>query len=133
MFSVFSNTKKPSEIIRELSLCAGSNLNRLLFLGPEDEPLYILKPEVLNYPVNKEGLNIIEWVNKNILYELPKVKNYVSYSFIGVRIRIFSNMLNKLMEKNILSKDICIMYHQRLILRVKEILGKIYEIGRAHV
>jgi hypothetical protein len=126
MFSVFSNTKKPSEIIRELSLCAGSNLNRLLFLGPEDEPLYILKPEVLNYPVNKEGLNIIEWVNKNILYELPKVKNYVSYSFIGVRIRIFSNMLNKLMEKNILSKDICIMYHQRLILRVKEILGKIY-------
>lgn len=126
MFSVFSNTKKPSEIIRELSLCAGSSLNRLLFSGPEDEPLYILKPEVLNYPVNKEGLNIIEWTNKNILYELPKVKNYVNYSFIGVRIRIFSNMLNKLMEKNILSKDICIMYHQRLILRVKEILGKIY-------
>lgn len=126
MFSVFSNTKKPSEIIRELSLCAGSSLNRLLFSGPEDEPLYILKPEVLNYPVNKEGLNIIEWVNKNILYELPKVKSYVNYSFIGVRIRIFSNMLNKLMEKNILSKDICIMYHQRLILRVKEILGKIY-------
>lgn len=126
MFSVFSNTKKPSEIIRELSLCAGSNLNRLLFSGPEDEPLYILKPEVLNYPVNKEGLNIIEWANKNILYELPKVKNYVNYSFIGVRIRIFSNMLNKLMEENILSKDICIMYHQRLILRVKEILGKIY-------
>lgn len=126
MFSVFSNTKKPSEIIRELSLCAGSNLNRLLFSGPEDEPLYILKPEVLNYPVNKEGLNIIEWANKNILYELPKVKSYVNYSFIDVRIRIFSNMLNKLMEKNILSKDICIMYHQRLILRVKEILGKIY-------
>lgn len=126
MFSVFSNTKKPSEIIRELSLCAGSSLNRLLFSGPEDEPLYILKPEVLNYPVNKEGLNIIEWTNKNILYELPKVKSYVNYSFIDVRIRIFSNMLNKLMEKNILSKDICIMYHQRLILRVKEILGKIY-------
>lgn len=126
MFSVFSNTKKPSEIIRELSLCAGSNLNRLLFSGPEDEPLYILKPEVLNYPVNKEGLNIIEWTNKNILYELPKVKSYVNYSFISVRIRIFSNMLNKLMEENILSKDICIMYHQRLILRVKEILGKIY-------
>lgn len=126
MFSVFSNIKKPSEIIRELSLCAGSNLNRLLFSGPEDEPLYILKPEVLNYPVNKEGLNIIEWANKNILYELPKVKSYVNYSFIDVRIRIFSNMLNKLMEKNILSKDICIMYHQRLILRVKEILGKIY-------
>ena len=126
MFSVFSNTKKPSEIIRELSLCAGSNLNRLLFSGPEDEPLYILKPEVLNYPINKEGLNIIEWTNKNILYELPKVKSYVNYSFIEVRIRIFSNMLNKLMEKNILSKDICIMYHQRLILRVKEILGKIY-------
>lgn len=126
MFSVFSNTKKPSEIIRELSLCAGSNLNRLLFSGPEDEPLYILKPEVLNYPVNKEGLNIIEWANKNILYELPKVKSYVNYSFIDVRIRIFSNMLNKLMEKNILSKNICIMYHQRLILRVKEILGKIY-------
>lgn len=126
MFSVFSNTKKPSEIIRELSLCAGSNLNRLLFSGPEDEPLYILKPEVLKYPVNKEGLNIIEWANKNILYELPKVKSYVNYSFIDVRIRIFSNMLNKLMEENILSKDICIMYHQRLILRVKEILGKIY-------
>ena len=69
------------------------------------------------------------WTDVDVIickYELPKVKNYVSYSFIGVRIRIFSNMLNKLMEKNILSKDICIMYHQRLILRVKEILGKIY-------
>ena len=98
MFSVFSNTKKPSEIIRELSLCAGSNLNRLLFSGPEDEPLYILKPEVLNYPVNKEGLNIIEWANKNILYDEknkgndPFWENTSADYFAGLALALFEDV-----------------------------------------
>ena len=127
MFSVFSNTKeKPSNQIAMLQKCAGGKLNRILFAGPEDEPLYILKPEVLSYAINKKGLNILEWVNENILYQLPRVKTYSDVQWIDVRIRIASNMFNKIEKEGILSKDICIEYHQRLITNVRKILGQIY-------
>ena len=126
MLNVFSDNKKMSDQIRELQLCAGSMYTRLLFVGSEDEPLYILKPEVLRHPVNKEGLNILEWVNKNILYKLPRVKNCSDAQWIGVRIRIASNMFNKIEQEGILSKDICIEYHRRLTTRVRKILGEIY-------
>lgn len=127
MFSVFSNTKeKPSNQIVVLQQCAGSKFSRILFAGPKDEPLYILKPEVLSHAVNKEGLNILEWVNKNILYQLPRVKTCSDAQWIGVRIRIASNMFNKIEQEGILSKDICIEYHQRLTSNVRKILGEIY-------
>lgn len=126
MLNVFSDNKKMSDQIRELQQCAGSEYNRLLFAGSEDEPLYILKPKVLSHAVNKKGLNIIEWVNKNILYQLPRVKTCSDAQWIGVRIRIASNMFNKIEQEGILSKDICIEYHQRLTSNVRKILGEIY-------
>lgn len=116
MFSVFSNTnKKMSEQIRELQKCAGSVYNRTLFAGPEDEPLYILKPEVID---------ILAWVNKNILFKLPEIKTSKDAQWVGVRMRIATNMLNKV--ENILTKDVCIIYHERMVSNIRKILGNIY-------
>lgn len=118
MFSVFSDImQKPSEQINQLRQCAGSNFERILFAGPEDEPLYMLKPKVID---------VLEWTNRRILFELPKVKTSTSIQWVGVRIRIATNMLNKCVDENILTKDIAIEYHQRLTSRVREILRNIY-------
>lgn len=117
MLDVFSDSKmKPSEQIRRLQKCAGSEFDRILLAGPEDEPLYMLKPRVIR---------VLTWINKNILYELPKVnKSLANTQWIGVRIRIATNMLNKC--EAYIPKDICIKYHERLTSRTREILGMIY-------
>ena len=104
-----------SEQIRELQNCAGSIYNRMLFAGPEDEPLYILKPEVID---------ILAWVNKNILFKLPEVKTSKNAQWVGVRMRIATNMLNKV--ENILTKDVCMIYHERMVSNIRKILGDIY-------
>ena len=118
MFSVFSDSYlKPSDKIRRYSKCAGSLFERTLFAGPPDEPLYILKPR---------AIDLLVWVNKKILYELPKAKSAKNVHWIGVRIRIATNMLNNLESEGILPKDICIKYHERFVSRVRKILGEIY-------
>lgn len=118
MFSIFSNIqKKPSEQICELKKCAGASLIRELVAGPEDEPLYMLKPEVISW---------LKWINSKILFELPRVSVSSDAQWIGVRVRIAANMLNKLEESKILSKDVCIKYHERLTSRIKGLLGEIY-------
>lgn len=118
MFSVFSNTNmKMSEQIQNLQKCAGSNYTRLLLAGPKDEPLYILKPNIID---------ILKWVNQKILFELPRVKNSSEAQWIGVRLRIATNMLNKQVDEGMLTKEMAIEYHQRMTSRIREILGKIY-------
>lgn len=118
MFSVFSNIiMKPSKQIIELQRCAGSTHTRILFAGPEDEPLYILKPKVVN---------VLMWVNRKILFELPKIKTQKDAQWIGVRIRIATNMLNKNVDEGLLPKEVAIEYHKRMTSRIREILGDIY-------
>lgn len=119
MFSVFSNTDmKMSDQIRELQKCAGSEFTRLLFAGPEDEPLYMLKPGIIN---------ILVWINNRILFETPKLKESGSIPYwIGVRIRIATNLLNKQVDSGTIPKEIAIAYHERMTSRIREILGKIY-------
>lgn len=117
MFSVFSNTKRPSDQIRELQQCAGSDYNRILLAGPEDEPLYMLKPGIQAW---------LKWINNRILYELPKIKTAKDAQWVGVRIRIATNMLNKIEQAGMLDKDICLIYHERLTSNVRKILGDLY-------
>lgn len=117
MFSVFSN-KKPTEYIKTLQDCAGSEFTRLLLAGPPEEPLYMLKPEVIPF---------LKWINRKILFELPYIKTARDVKYIDIRIRIATNMfLNTYEQKGILSKDICITYHNRLTERVRKIIGYIY-------
>ena len=121
MFSVFSNTKKVSDQIRDLKNCAGSEFQRILLAGPDDEPLYILKPK---------AIYVLTWINRKILYELPKVKECINShkdtQWVWVRVRVATAMLNKLAEEGILDKDINIEYHKRLIKNVRKILDEIY-------
>lgn len=114
MFSVFSNiNKKPSEQIRLFQNCAGANLTRFLIAGPKDESLYMLKPDALPWLI---------WINEKILFTLPQL----DVRTVAVRIRIATGMLNKLEASNIISKDICIKYHSRLIKNTKELLSLIW-------
>lgn len=118
MFSVFSDKKKMSDKIRELQKCAGSSFTRILFAGPDDEPLYMLKPGIIN---------ILVWVNNRILFETPKLKESGSIPYwIGVRIRIATNLLNKQVDSGIIPKEIAIAYHERMTSRIRQILGQIY-------
>ena len=117
MLNVFSDNQKPSDRIRMLQQCAGGELTRLLFAGPENEPLHILKPK---------SIDLLLWVNRKILFELPKVKKQTNVQWIGVRTRIATNMLNKLEAEGILTKEVCIEYHERFISNVRKILGEIY-------
>lgn len=117
MLKYFPSKMKMSEKIKTLQECAGSLYSYELFAGPEDEPWYMLKNSKLQY--------ILTWVNKKILYELPKIKDNNETQWIGVRIRIFTNLLNKCVEENIISKEIAITYHERVTSRVREICGKI--------
>lgn len=119
MLNVFSdNSMKMSERIQALQKCAGSSYDRLLFAGEESEPLYMLKPELIN---------ILKWTNERILFEVPKIKKSGSFPFwIGVRIRIVTNMLNKQVDSGNIPKNIGIAYHKRLTTRMRRILGEIY-------
>lgn len=118
MLNVFSDSsKKVSEQIRAIQQCAGSSLIRDLVAGPEEEPLYMLKPEITPWLI---------WINNCILFQLPRVKTHSNAQWIGVRIRIATNMLNKLEQQGILDKDVCIIYHERFTTRIRKILGDIY-------
>ena len=117
MFNVFSNNEKPSEQIQELQTCAGGSYTRLLIAGSEEESLYMLKPGVLDW---------LKWINNHILFELPRVKTARDAQWVGVRIRIATNMLNKLEQQDVLNKDICLIYHERLTSNVKRIVDELY-------
>lgn len=115
MFSIFSNSnlKKPSEIIIEASKLGGAQYERTLLSGPEDEPLYMLQPDIIGW---------LMWVNRKILYELPKLDSRT----IDVRIRIATSMLNKLVDKGSIPKNIAVTYHKRLTYRTRIILSAIW-------
>ena len=117
MLNVFSDSMKMSEQIKTLQKEAGSKFERLLFAGPEGEPLYMLKPK---------AVNLLNWVNEKILFELPRAKMLGNVQWIGVRIRIATNMLNKLEAEGVLAKEVCIEYHKRLVSNVRQILENIY-------
>jgi len=108
----------PSEVIKNLSICAGCEYSYTLLAGPENEPLYLHK--------NKRTLKLLTWINNKILFELPKIKSNTNNKWIGVRVKIATNMLNSLEIDGILPKDVCIMYHERLVKNVRQIVGNIY-------
>lgn len=120
MFSVFSNikqsgiipdieSKKPSEIIKALAKTYGGEFNTFILCNHEDDKLYILAPQ---------AVDVLRWINRRIIFELPSI----NYRTVEVRIRIASGMLNKLVYNNIIPKHIGIVYHSRLVHRIRQIL-----------
>ena len=115
MFDVFSNTKRMSDKIQAAKTCAGALFTMTLLQGSNEEPLYMLKPK---------AIFVLTWINRKILYELPKAK-HTDAKWIWVRVRIATSMFNKLVEDGIIDKDMSIEYHRRLITNVRLILGEI--------
>lgn len=122
MISVFSNivesgiiprNLKPSHIIKALAKSSNASVGRYIIAGPEDEPLYMLKPKAIQW---------LEWVNKNIFFQITP---YVDPRMIGVRVRIATSMLNSIQEEGIIPKYICVTYHKRLIDNVKGIMSEV--------
>lgn len=125
MISVFSNIiksgiiphckkLKPSEIIEALAKSPNASYSRFIIAGPEDEPLYMLKPAVIHW---------LEWVNTNILFRItPKIDPRT----IGVRVRIATNMLNIFEMSGIIPKYICVTYHKRLVDNVNGIMSEVF-------
>lgn len=116
MFSVFSQikkTSKPSDGIRELQECAGSEFQRFLLAGPKDEPLYMMLPNIQPFLI---------WINKRILYQIPVAQK----ATIDVRLRIATSMLNNIEKNGYLPKEICILYHQRLVENVRKLQNLVY-------
>ena len=123
MFSVFSDikqsgiipeidNKKPSEIIKAVAKSCGAEFNRFILCSPDDNKFYILAPE---------AIDVLRWINRRIVFEIPNI----DYRTVEVRIRIASGMLNKLVYKGIIPKNIGIIYHSRLVHRVRQILGAV--------
>ena len=112
-FSIYTNVfEKPSKIVEDIPKFAGSKYTYLLFQGPEDEPLYMLKPR---------AIDVLVWVNNKILFALNK-ENHVT---IDVRIRIATSMLNKLVDNGDIPKCMAIAYHTRLVSNTRKILSEI--------
>ena len=111
MFNVFSEFCLPGlnvkETLSKRSRLAGNKYDYTLFFA-EDEPRWLMKPE---------AEHVLIWINNKILYQLLDM----DYITMGVRLRIATNMLNKLTQQNIISKDVSILYHDRFIERIKGI------------
>lgn len=63
------------------------------------------------YCINPELRNKMKWATEHIL-NMIGIDNYIT---VHVYIRIFTSMLNKLVDEGIISKEIGIYYHDNLV------------------
>lgn len=120
---VSTEDMKPSEVYNQLRIAynqgvEGILLNTRMFCLESD------KDDDILYEIwrNDSLKNIISWINKKITLSL----GISDYRTIGVRMRIATGMLNKLVAEGNLSKDLCIRIHDNF---VKTINGEIAAIN----
>ena len=133
VFSIFSNyleplgvknceETKPSDVYNQLRNAYNQGVKgivenaRILSSGTADES------DIL-YEVwrNPRLHDILVWINKKIVLELGKL----DYRAIDVRIRIATNMLNKLESEGYISKNFNIDVHDRFIMNVRREISAI--------
>ena len=122
MNSIFSNyltplgvnteDMKPSDVYNQLRIAynqgaKGILLNTRMFCLESD------KDDEILYEIwrNEHLRNIITWINKKITLVL----GIADYRAIGVRMRIATGMLNKLVAEGELSKEFCIRIHDNFV------------------
>lgn len=71
--------------------------------------------------INKDLKNIISWINKKIILKL----DIHDYRTIGVRLRIATGMLNKLVHEGKLSRDVGIKVHDTLVFNLNREISAI--------
>ena len=134
MYSVFSNyleplgvticeETKPSEVYNQLRIAYNQGVKgilestRLVTSGREDEDY-----EIINAVWSNEDLHkIIRWVNRNITL----IIGIADYRTIDVRMRIATNMMDKLVDNGSLSSTLSIVMFGNLISNVRQELGMI--------
>lgn len=132
MYSVFSNyleplgvticeETKPSEIYNQLRIAYNQGVKgilestRLVTSGREDEDY-----EIINAVWSNEDLHkIIRWINRNITL----IIGIADYRTIDVRIRIATNMMDKLVDNGSLSSTLSVVMFGNLISNVRQELG----------
>ena len=132
MYSVFSNyleplgvticeETKPSEIYNQLRIAYNQGVKgilestRLVTSGREDEDY-----EIINAVWSNEDLHkIIQWINRNITL----IIGIADYRTIDVRMRIATNMMDKLVDNGSLSSTLSVVMFGNLISNVRQELG----------
>jgi hypothetical protein len=113
---------KPSEVYAQLSIAynqgsIGVKHNTRLFV-----PYYEQNPDDfdddLYYKVrqNPHLMELISWFNSKFIPEMPSM----SYLTIQVRVRIFVSKLNKLVDADLVDKEVAIKVHLNLVDTLKE-------------
>ena len=135
MISIFSNyleplgvknceETKPSDVYNQLRNAYNQGAigilenARLVSLGTADECDYDIVYEVWR---NSRLHDILVWINTKITLELGKL----DYRAIDVRLRIATNMLNKLVNEGFLSKDLNMRIHYMLVTNVRQEMSAI--------
>lgn len=129
MFSIFSNylallgakitaETKLNDIYAEMRIIQSRRKCMLdcpnVFLsGIEEEDFDV----IYTICTNKDLRNLLNWVNKSIVLNI----GIIDYRTIGVRLRIFTGMLNKIQ----IQKDINIKIHQNVISNVNREMSDI--------
>lgn len=132
MYSVFSNyleplgvticeETKPSEIYNQLRIAYNQGVKgilestRLVTSGREDEDY-----EIINAVWSNEDLHkIIQWINQKITL----IIGIADYRTIDVRMRIATNMMDKLVDNGSLSSTLSVVMFGNLISNVRKELG----------
>lgn len=132
MYSVFSNyleplgvticeETKPSEIYNQLRIAYNQGVKgilestRLVTSGREDEDY-----EIINAVWSNEDLHkIIRWINR----EITLIIGIADYRTIDVRMRIATNMMDKLVDNGSLSSTLSVVMFGNLISNVRQELG----------
>ena len=132
MYSVFSNyleplgvticeETKPSEVYNQLRIAYNQGVKgilestRLVTSGREDEDY-----EIINAVWSNEDLHkIIQWINQKITL----IIGIADYRTIDVRIRIATNMMDKLVDNGSLSSTLSVVMFGNLISNVRQELG----------
>lgn len=115
---------KPSEVYDQLRNTYNQGVKgiiestRIISSGTADECDYDIVYEVWR---NSRLHDILVWINTKITLELGKL----DYRAIGVRVRIATNMLNKLVNEGFLSRDLNIRIHYMLVTNVRREISAI--------
>lgn len=115
---------KPSEVYDQLRNTYNQGVKgiiestRIISSGTADECDYDIVYEVWR---NSRLHDILVWINTKITLELGKL----DYRAIGVRVRIATNMLNKLVNEGFLSRDLNMRIHYTLVTNVRREISAI--------
>lgn len=120
---VNNENSKPSEIYANLRIAYNQGAKGILdnakvFTLGDDEVDYDILYEIWR---KKELQNLLQWVNKKIVLIL----DIADYRTIGVRMRIATGMLNKLVKEGIISDKLSHKIHTNFVTTINGELSKI--------